>query len=480
MKLKIVSLPLISLLIFSSLFSCNKQEKYNKTKIAVFADNQLSTNSGGGTAYAEGFLKNHLRFCKENNVEVIVINGDLVNNAVNQYYVIYENALKEIYGSDDTLYPEFVYAMGNHEWYTDTSSELTDPKAISLFKKHARIDTKNLKRKSVAEVADQSADKISANFYKVINGIPFISVSGSGPNGLLSYTERDEIKSWLKEISNLPRVKNGCPIYVSYHYAIENLTYSFGQGSSSYSTTLDELLKDYPQVVLFSGDTHFAGANERTINQVNYTNINLGSSSYTRHVSRSACMDTYDEYYNLDSGHAGKDTMVGEVAEGYNKTPHIHLVEVDEEGNATYQRYFTNPTRQLGLTWNIPNKVNKEQFKYTNARFKDKTWANLMYNKDGLTWADDKQATYSKTSDKLIVKFDDVIDFNYCEHYQVTVTNDTSKIYNFISHYYKWESNPHTYNYEIRLSDLPDGNIKSITVIAFDFFDNPSLNSLSI
>lgn len=480
MNIKKAFLSIISLGMLFSLLSCG-EENYKVTKIAVFADNQLSYAAGGGTAFADIFLKNHLSLCKEKNVDVIVINGDLVNNAVSSYYTIFESSLKEVYGNEEN-YPEFVYTMGNHEWYTNTSSEYTDANAISLFKKHARINTSALRKKSQANVSGQR-DDICADYYKVINGIPFVSISGSSSSGLLSYTEREEIKSWLQEISNLPRVKSGCPIYVSYHYAIEGLTYTFGQGAAANSIVLDELLRDYSQVVLFSGDTHFAAANERTINQVNYTNINLGSSSYTRHVNRSVTMGNDEEYYNLATGHGSKDTLTGEVAVGYNNTPHIHLIEVDESGNATYKRHFSNSdiskTKQLGLSWHIPNKVTKDIFEYTNDRFENESWANKMYNKNGLSWKEDEMLSYELTSTSLKVKFNDVTDYNYCEHYQIKVEADTIKTFNFITHYYKWEDNPHSYNYEISTNHLPSGNIKSITVKAFDFFDNPSLNSLT-
>jgi len=465
-----------------SLSSCKKDKfEFKYTKIAVFADVQLvNTQASGAVQNCIPYLKNHLKLCKEQNVDVIVIDGDLVNQCSTGFYTQYETILDEIYGKDESKYPEFVYTMGNHEWYDDYENESNN--AVSLFKKHARINTNALVKSSTAEIATQKGG-IAADYYKVINGIPFFSVSGSSFSGTLSYEERTEIKGWLSEINSLPSIKKGGPIFVSYHYPIMDLTYSFGQGANEQSTIFDEILKDYPNVVLFSGDTHFAGGNERTINQVNYTNINLGSSCYSRHVSHSALMDKYVDYYNISGGNSGKDLITGDVATNYNKTPHIQIVEVDDKGNTTFNRYFStdNPAepKHIGLEWNISCGINKENFEYTNHRFANKEWANKMYQADGLSWTNEATASYSKNSDDLIIEFPDVTNFNWCEHYKVKITADTTKEYDFISHYYKWEEDSHTYSEKIIKRDLPAGEIQSITVEAYDCLDNQSLNFLT-
>lgn len=472
-------IPFLAISVFVT--GCNNKEfKFTPTKVAVFADNQLvSYTTSGNTANAIPFLKYHLKMCKAENVDVIMIPGDLTNNAVESYYGVFETALKEVYGDDQSQYPEFVYSMGNHEWW-DTSENITS-NCIELFNKHARVNTKNLVKSSESVVAAAGNSK-AANYYKVINGIPFVAISGSNASGFIDYSSQDEIKSWMKDISKLPSVKAGGPIFMGYHYAMKD-TYTFGQGSSELSSYLDNIIKDYPQVVLFSGDTHFAGANERTINQVNYTTINLGSSSYTRHVCRSATMKSYEVFYNIAKGNSSKDVLDGDVAVNMNNTPHIHIVNIDENGNTNFKRYFSafDPVnaRQLGMEWNIPAHITKDKFTYTNDRFENTEWAEKLYGKKGLEWADGAKATSSYNGTELTVKFPDVIDFNYCEHYRVLVTGkDETLHYDFVSHYYKWEELAHNYTFKIADDDLPAGTEFTVKVEAYDFFDNVSLNSL--
>lgn len=478
MKNKRILYALPFLVLTSLTTGCSKYS-FKYTKIAVFADNQLTNNvTTGSVGFAIPFLRNHLKLCKEQNVDVIMIPGDLVNNAIEEYYQVFEDLLKEVYGTDESKYPEFVYSMGNHEWYTKT--EDISSSAVTLFKKHARIETKALKKESESPVPSQN-NKTAANYYKVINGIPFIAISSSNSSGMISSDSEEEIASWLKDINKLPSVKAGGPIFVASHYAIENVSYTHGQGALAYSYDINKLFENYPQAVIFTGDTHFSGVNERTINQVDYTNINLGSSSYTRHVSRSATMKSYDTYYNID-GTKNKDTLVGDVSENYNKTPTIHIVEVKNNGDTTYNRYFsteeaTSP-KHLGLEWTIPAKVSKETFIYTNERFKNVEWAKKMYGADGLSWLDNSEVTYVKTSTGIKVSFPDVKDFNYCEHYKVIVKGTTTQEFDFVSHYYKWEDNSHEYNFEIKNDDLPGGDNFEIEVKAYDYFDNVSINSL--
>ena len=82
-------------------------------KTAVFADIQLSAKengpnnsyyaNAGNTVHAYVSLKNHFALCKEQNVDVIFMDGDIVNNAVEAYYQLFEDALVSVYGSDESL-----------------------------------------------------------------------------------------------------------------------------------------------------------------------------------------------------------------------------------------------------------------------------------------------------------------------------------------------------------------------------------------
>ena len=441
--------------------------------VAVFADVQLADENKGNTRNAYLALKNHLKYAKSINADVVLMPGDIVNNAKEEYYENYEKAIKAVYGADESVYPEFILCMGNHEWWDLSENETTD--AVSLFNEYARIETSNLvRRTSITYYKDGSA--ALPTYYKVIKGIPFLVVSGENSKGQIDDALKDEIADWLEEISELPSVKAGGPIYVAYHYPIPNVTYN-GEATNPVCGTIDELFSDYHSAIVFTGDTHFNGINERTINQTEYTSINLGSSSYSRNMSVSA---TGYQYGNVNLG-SGKNLLNDEVGFKFEYTPNILVASLDEWGRTVIDRYFSaddvENVKNVGITWTI----DPDYYFYTDDRIGSTAWANNLYGKDGLTWTNGKTVKFNVESGKMIVKFDDVSDHNFAEHYRIKVedSSDSSdyKFYDFSGNYYKFDDDSHTYRFI--LTDLPSASGYRVTVTAYDFFDNPSLNYLT-
>ena len=445
-------------------------------KVAVFADVQLETENRGNTRNAYLTLKNHFRYCKSTGVDVIFMPGDIMNKADSSCYEAYEKALRSVYGSDESEYPELILCMGNHEWWDSTEKDVSY--AVSNFNAHARIDTDNLVKRSAVKYVHNENDTLPT-YYKVVNGVPFLVVSGIGSTGEISAALKAEIKGWLEEIAQLPSVKHGGPIYVAYHYPIPEVTY---KGESTYPVYagIDDLLKNYPSAIVFTGDTHFNGVNERTINQRDYTAINIGSSSYSRNVSNSA---TGYEFKNVNQG-ASKNVLNGEVSFKFEYTPTIHIADMYESGLTTIERFFTadslDDVKKVGLTWEFKNVKSKSDFVYTNDRIQNTEWANRLYGADGLSWGEGEEVRFNVENDRMMVVFNDVTDYNCAEHYRIAVQKKDSnriKYYDYSGNYYKYDSFSHTYHFII--DSLPAADAYVVKVTAYDFFDNPSLNVLT-
>lgn len=469
-------------------YSCiYEEEKEPLLKTAVFADVQLCYSSSGegyktnlgDTANAPIALKQHLQFCKDEGVDVILMNGDIANNAIEKYYEYYTDIFESVYGTDSTEYPEVIWNMGNHEWWD--GNEHNTSTAVSLFNEYANIDSEYLvARSSVKYYLDNSVTL--PTYYKVVEGVPFLVVSGENSTGEIGTTMQQEIADWLEDIEMLPSVQAGGAIYVLYHYPLST-TFTHGQGSIEQASVLEDLLKDYPQVVVFTGDTHFPGVNERAINQVDFTAINIGTSSYSRNVIRSATMSNSETYYNFQHNGTGsaKDIMDGQSQYQHEYTPTIHRLDVEEDYSTKINRYFTGETysaaKNYGATWTIPANVTKATFTYTNDRFENTASAQALYGANGVSWANGSVVTYEVKDNQMTVQFPDTNEYHYTEHYKITVTGSTSKVYDCVSSYYKWYDSPIN-NYYV-LKDLPSGDSYIVTVQAYDFFDNPSLNTLS-
>jgi len=480
MKKKVLTLLFSVVASVPLLVSCSPKEEKASLKFAIFADVQLCNNVAtsdavvnlGATANAPLALQHHLEFCKKNNINTILLNGDITNQANEKYYQHFENILKSVYGDDESKYPEFVYNMGNHEWWWGTT-EKESGDAVSMFKKHARIESSNLKKTS--NVKYPLYNKVTIpSYYKVINGIPIIVISGLNSSGYVDNALTEEIKEWLSEIKQLSSVKKGGPIFVEYHYPLST-SMTHGQGHSGYSTNVERIFNDVPNAVIFTGDTHFPGNNERSINQVDFTTINLGSSSYSRMVNQSAVI--CDDYYNVEG--ISENKLVGNIKFKEAYTPTLQVVDVNEDLSFTVDRYFTKEdgeATKVGNTWKINPISSKDDFTYTSNRFQNKEASKSLYGKEGLSWSSDAKISYGYNSDlkQMTVRFPDVDEYHYCEHYKIDVN---SKSYDVVSNYYKYLDTPE-YNYYILNNVAPSDNF-TVKVTAYDFFDNPSLNTLT-
>ncbi len=461
-------------------------EASSKLKTAVFADIQLCYKERGdgfkanvgSTAHAYLSLRNHFQLCKEQGVDVIFMNGDITNEAVEKYYQLYEDTFEEVYGTDESQYPEVIWNMGNHEWWAYSGGD--SPEAVTMFKRYARIETPNLVAKSNVKYYLNNSETLPT-YYKVVNGVPFIAISGENSNGQVGTEMAAEIASWLEDISNLPSVQNGGPIYVAYHYALST-SLTHGNGSLSSCSVVEDLFANYPQAIIFTGDTHYPGVNERSINQVNFTTINIGSSSYSRMDKMSATMTEGEHYYNMvSSGGKTSDIATGNANFKFEYTPTIHFMETMSDESTVINRYFStddknNPVHINGA-WNIPAHSSPSNFEYTNDRFENTTYAHDLYGANGVSWANNAQVSFGVKNGKMTVHFPDTNEYHYTEHFKIEVTGNTTKTYDVVSNYYKYSTT--TENLYFVLEDLPAGTNYSVKVTAYDYFDNPSLNYLT-
>ena len=106
------------------------------------------------------------------------------------------------------------------------------------------------------------------------------------------------------------------------------------------STTLSEILNDFPQVIYFSGHEHLPFNHPSAIFQGNYTSLSIGGFAYYREAE-------VDSFSNRDNNNNY------EYAQGY-------LVEVDTNGNTRVLRYDFYNEEVLDESWVIPSPKDDE------------------------------------------------------------------------------------------------------------------------
>ena len=187
---------------------------------------------------------------KYNKLDAVLICGDLTNDGTKTEF---DKFWRAVSGSlrDGTQFLGVV--AKNHDGYEMNRSEL---------------------RNYYKTVTGNDAD-----FHKVINGFHFIGLSASESD--IQHYDNGQI-SWLKsELDKATAENPDRPVFVMHHEHNRDTVY----GSSSYDgwgvTFFNNTLKNYPQVVDFSGHSHYPLNDPRSLWQGEYTAIGTGAVYYS-------------------------------------------------------------------------------------------------------------------------------------------------------------------------------------------------------
>ncbi|MBQ6265510.1 MAG: metallophosphoesterase [Clostridia bacterium] len=190
-----------------------------------------------------------------------------------------------------------------------------------------------------------------ADFHIVINGYHFIGLSASD-NDATHYDSKQ--LGWLKEQFDKATAENpDKPVFVTHHEHVRNTVY----GSSTFDgwgvTYFTNILNQYPQVVDFSGHSHYPLNDPRSIWQGNFTAIGTGAIYYSEF--------TIDEFRAYDPPDC-QDTGT------------FWIVEVDASGNMHLRGYDVDEGKQL-CEYYINNPSDKANRDFTPAKQKEKSSA---------------------------------------------------------------------------------------------------------
>ncbi|WP_223592214.1 metallophosphoesterase [Neobacillus bataviensis] len=196
--------------------------------------------------------------------QAIAMVGDITNNGTEQEYDTFNNIL------NSTINPasEKIITMGNHEYFEGIYS----PSGLNA----------EIYMKRFLDKTGMPGDKIY--YEKWINGYHFITLGGEGfpsPDDHDHANITEEQYWWLKR-TLAKNADPSKPIFVFLHQAIDHTVYgSDDWGAGFQDNRLKDILKRYPQVILFSGHSHYLLNHPRTVFQDGFTMVNSGSVAYT-------------------------------------------------------------------------------------------------------------------------------------------------------------------------------------------------------
>ena len=362
-------------------------------------------------------LKDVLKACYHlnSNIDAIVIVGDLTDSGKEEEYKAVKSVLDK-YIKDNT---KLVACMGNHEY---NSRELFE----SIM---------NLKPR----------DNVKIEGYHFITLSPRESDTQYG--GSRYYLDKEWLETQLKEASEEDEKK---PIFVFMHHGIKDTAF----GTDEWNTEdLYDVLKNYPQVVHFSGHSHYPLNNPKSIYQKDFTAVNTCTISYFDFPS--------DIERNID------DTLINDVCQAL-------LVEVKGE-DIRIRKLDLISNSYIGDDWTINTAENIYGYKYTEDRkdasrqpffdFNDKVKAQSVGRKHCILKID--QAKVRGRND--VIEYYK-IEFKNTENGTIEVRYKVWAQYAFI---------PKKKKIMVKCDGLKENSEYEVIVTAYNAYDKSSINTLS-
>ena len=388
----------------------------NAIKLGIISDFQLNKKYPN----YDRNLKNTLKKLKEENVDIIIMAGDIVDTGYQSEYDQYKNILNSVY-TDNSTKPLIFEIMGNHEYY---ATQYKIP-GYSL-KKNIQLFKDNFNKYP---------------FYHIkINNYHFIFWSMQNYDKRENYTIHT---NWLQkhiEIAENDLQRAGDPIFIITHLPPKNTVY--GSEDTTGSITAYNVLKNYENIFCISGHSHRSLRNERSIWQGEFTAINTQSTSYMALARKFTNTSAYVE--------KSIDSYMGDIA-------------ILSEEKLELHRYYFHINKEIG-SWIVRLPLQKSNFDFNVDKRKMIFGTPIIWNN---TITVDKinnsyQAKYYQAWHKLAT-----------HHYVFRYTNinkENKEVYIYGDYYlYNYINNSNEPKY-FTISDI---DIKeNYSLSAFDFFEN--------
>lgn len=297
-----------------------------------------------------------------NGFDAVMVCGDMTEWGRETEYQMFEKIVSESLKEGT----ELLACMGNHEFIEERETDGVD--AFVNYKKYV----------------NENPDT-----HTVINGYHFIG---------LSYADKDENfgdkTEWLKEQLDIAIADTGDkPVFVFQHPHPTLSVY----GSIHWSDlSIRRVLSSYKQVVDFSGHSHYASNDPRSIWQGKFTAV--GTGAITGLIGNINYLD----------GNAG--TTI--ISSSY------HIVEVDAEGNVRIQVFDAHSDVFFeGCDYYLPGVHNSKNHLYT--------WGNMISLDTKPAFPEGAQITAEKNeSGETVITFPDAAGRFGAASYNVTVKNN--------------------------------------------------------
>ena len=243
-------------------------------------------------------------------------------------------------------------------------------------------------------------------FHIKINGYHFINWSCE--NGSL-YKPITNNEWFEKEIKKALNDSNTKPIFVTTHFPPYDTVYGSKEWGDS---LLNGYFKEYPQIINFSGHSHFSLIDERSIYQKDYTAIQTQSLSYIE----------------LEKGKVNGSILIDEFDDAMISTNNSMRLIYDVNDNAiVIKRISFEKNEFYGNDWIIDLPINKNNFKYLYEVMEKKSIKpEFIFENE-----DDKKVLVEKIGDRNIIKFKQAVHPYFIHSYKIIFKTEDRKEYQY-------------------------------------------------
>lgn len=305
-------------------------------------------------------------------LDAVIVAGDMTEEGKAEQYKIY----KEI--TDENLKEEtkLITVMGNHEQiaYRDTA---TPEKAAEVFEKY------------IGEKTDT---------HNVIGGYHFIGLSYDN-NGQEAFKTK---LTWLREqLDEAVKDTGDKPIFVFQHPHAALTVY----GSVNWANMdIRRIFKDYPQVVDFSGHSHYAANDPRSIHQSTFTAIGCGAIT----------------------GAMGNLSYISGDEYGDGESATFWLCEVNENGDVRLRLYdLVSDCYYDGVDYLLKDVGNKRKRAYT--------WGRMMAQDTAPTFPEKAKISADiNEKGEVSISFPEASGYYRAENYKITLSGGGQAVSNMV------------------------------------------------
>lgn len=310
------------------------------------------------------YSENHKSY---NKLDAVMVCGDMTDWGRENEYKMYHKVVSENLREGTKM----LEVMGNHEFIEER--EVEGVNAFDNYKKYINEETE---------------------IHTVINGYHFIGISYSDKNENFG----DKTK-WLDEQLKIATKENkNKPVFVFQHPHPTLTVY----GSVNWSEiSIRTVLEKYPQVVNFSGHSHYCSADPRTLWQGSFTAMGTGALAG---LMGNLNYINGDAYGSIDSG---SYSIVEADAEGNIRIRVFDAVNKIFFDNCDY--YLKNPAKRLNRIYNWGNMYSLD----TRPNFPESAEIKVTVNEN----------------DETIITFPSAKGYFEAESYKVTVADGIKTVY---------------------------------------------------